>query len=435
MYEQLKQLIIFQIPEQDLLYDIAHMVDDPNHEEHKQSCYCAMKHLLDDATRFGWNGNLWQCYLTYLLVTNENSYTLSKERRHEELEGSIQEFLLHDLHIFYDLFHYDFTSIDQHFSTPWFQIITSYHAVTKRKEMYDGFIGEQIMMLAKQLSQASTPLELLHTVDTFYGQYGIGTFAFHKAFRIKEQAHGCSLAEITNLDEITLDTLIGYEEQKQELMRNTEVFVHGEKANNVLLYGESGTGKSTSIKAIANMYYAKGLRLIEVHKHQFHYLHDIIQQVKTRNYFFIIYMDDLSFEEDETEYKYLKAVIEGGLETKPQNVVIYATSNRRHLIKETWRDRSDVVEEQDLHISETMSEKLSLAARFGISIYYGKPSPKEYQSIVKGLAQREELSMYDEQELWQIANAWELRHGGMSGRCAKQLIDYLSAKGTGDPAL
>lgn len=435
MYEQLKQLIIFQIPEQDLLYDIAHMVDDPNHEEHKQSCYCAMKHLLDDATRFGWNGNLWQCYLTYLLVTNENSYTLSKERRHEELEGSIQEFLLHDLHIFYDLFHYDFTSIDQHFSTPWFQIITSYHAVTKRKEMYDGFMGEQIMMLAKQLSQASTPLELLHTVDTFYGQYGIGTFAFHKAFRIKEAEHGCSLAEITNLDEITLDTLIGYEEQKQELMRNTEVFVHGEKANNVLLYGESGTGKSTSIKAIANMYYAKGLRLIEVHKHQFHYLHDIIQQVKTRNYFFIIYMDDLSFEEDETEYKYLKAVIEGGLETKPQNVVIYATSNRRHLIKETWRDRSDVVEEQDLHISETMSEKLSLAARFGISIYYGKPSPKEYQSIVKGLAQREELSMYDEQELWQIANAWELRHGGMSGRCAKQLIDYLSAKGTGDPAL
>ena len=167
--------------------------------------------------------------------------------------------------------------------------------------------------------------------------------------------------------------------------------------------------------------------MIEIHKHQFHSLHDVIAQIKKRNYGFIIYMDDLSFEEDETQYKYLKAVMEGGLEMRPSHVLIYATSNRRHLIKETWRDRNDVSE--DLHLSETMSEKLSLVARFGISIYYGRPTPQEYHTMVKELAQREGLSNINEEELWQIANAWELRHGGVSGRCARQLIDDLSTRG------
>lgn len=428
MYDQLKQLMIFQIPDDDLITNIAQAIQAPKNAQTQHLLNTAMKQLLMEATRFGWNHNLWQCYLTYLLVMNENSYTLSKERRTEEANGSIREFLYHDLAIYQMLFHYDFNQIDKQLSHPWFHIITHYDAISKRKEMYDGAMGEQIMILSEKLANANDVKAMLEQLDLFYGQFGIGTFAFHKAFRIKEIAGGCTLAAITNLEEITLQELVGYEDQKQELIRNTEVFLHGKKANNVLLYGESGTGKSTSIKAIANMYYEQGLRLIELHKHQFHLLHDVIQSIKTRNYYFIIYMDDLSFEEDETEYKYLKAVIEGGLETKPQNVLIYATSNRRHLIKETWRDRNDVVEEQDLHISETMSEKLSLAARFGVSIYYGKPSPKEYQTIVNTLAEREELKDYDEQELWQIANAWELRHGGMSGRCAKQLIDYLSAK-------
>lgn len=209
---------------------------------------------------------------------------------------------------------------------------------------------------------------------------------------------------------------------------NTEAFLQGKQANNVLLYGESGTGKSTSIKALGNRYYKDGIRLIEIHKHQFHLLQDIIQQIKTRNYGFIIYMDDLSFEEDETEYKYLKAVMEGGLEVRPNHMLIYATSNRRHLVRETWRDRNDFHEDQDLHISETMAEKLSLAARFGISIYYGKPNAKEYQHIVKELAKREQLEGYDEATLWQLANAWELRHGGGSGRCARQFIDYLRSQ-------
>ena len=147
---------------------------------------------------------------------------------------------------------------------------------------------------------------------------------------------------INNTEDVRLDDLIGYEIQKQKIVENTEAFVAGRKANNALLFGDSGTGKSTTIKAIINEYYDQGLRMIEIYKHQFQDLSQVISQIKNRNYRFIIYMDDLSFEEFETEYKYLKAVIEGGLEIKPDNVLIYATSNRRHLIRETWTDRTDL---------------------------------------------------------------------------------------------
>lgn len=288
--------------------------------------------------------------------------------------------------------------------------------------------GTKITEINQKLAEAESGQAMLDVVNRFYEIYGCGKFAFHKAFRLQEGADGVEIIPITNMAKITLDDLIGYKTQKQELIENTEAFLRGFHANNVLLYGESGTGKSTSIKGIANQYYEQGLRLIEIHKHQFHLLNELMLKLKSRNYGFIIYMDDLSFEEHEIEYKYLKAVIEGGLEMKPKHVLIYATSNRRHLIKETWRDRNDVNEEQDLHISETMSEKLSLAARFGISIYYGRPSNQEYQNIVRKLAEAANLTAYSEQELWQKATAWELRHGGVSGRCARQLIDHLTSK-------
>lgn len=197
------------------------------------------------------------------------------------------------------------------------------------------------------------------------------------------------------------------------------------KANNCLLFGDAGTGKSSSIKAIANEYYDRGLRIIEVYKHQFQDLNAVISQIKNRNYKFIIYMDDLSFEEFEIEYKYLKAVIEGGLEKKPENVLIYATSNRRHLIRENYSDKEETRE--DMHTSDTVQEKLSLVYRFGVTIYFGAPNKKEFQNIVKTLAERYHVEM-PEEELLQEANKWELSHGGLSGRSAQQFIDYLLGK-------
>ena len=226
------------------------------------------------------------------------------------------------------------------------------------------------------------------------------------------------------MDKVVLSDLVGYEIQKQKLVENTEAFVEGRKANNVLLFGDSGTGKSTSIKAIVNEYYDQGLRMIEIYKHQFKDLSNVIAQIKNRNYRFIIYMDDLSFEEFEIEYKFLKAVIEGGVETKPENILIYATSNRRHLIKATWNDRSDVENSNGMHRSDTMEEKLSLVNRFGVTINYSKPSQKEYFEIVFELARKAGINM-GEDELKLEANKWELSHGGISGRTAQQFINHL----------
>ena len=230
---------------------------------------------------------------------------------------------------------------------------------------------------------------------------------------------------------MVLSDLIGYELQKKRLIGNTQAFVDGRAANNVLLFGDSGTGKSTSIKAIVNQFYPQGLRMIEIYKHQFKDLSAIIAQIKNRNYRFIIYMDDLSFEEFEIEYKFLKAVIEGGVETKPDNILIYATSNRRHLIKETWHDREDMEHNEDIHRSDTMEEKLSLVNRFGLTIFFAKPNKADFNEIAVGLARRagiEESVMTDE-EICYEANRFEMRGGGLSGRTAQQFVNYLLTLG------
>jgi hypothetical protein len=258
----------------------------------------------------------------------------------------------------------------------------------------------------------------------FYKHYGVGMFGLNKAFRIRhEDGRDMEFIPINNTDKVMLDDLVGYEIQKKKLVDNTEAFVMGKKANNCLLFGDSGTGKSTSIKAIINEYYDQGLRMIEIYKHQFKDLSAVISHIKNRNYKFIIYMDDLSFEEFEIEYKYLKAVIEGGLETKPDNVLIYATSNRRHLIKETWNDSSDMDTEK--HRSDTMQEKLSLVNRFGVTISYSKPSKQEFNNIVVELAKRYPEIKLSEEELMAEANKWELSHGGLSGRTAQQFVNYI----------
>ena len=278
--------------------------------------------------------------------------------------------------------------------------------------------------ISDRVAAAKTVDEIFEIMTGFYAEYGVGMFGLNKAFRIKhEEGQPVEFLAINNTEYVTLDDLVGYEIQKKKLVDNTEAFVAGKRANNALLFGDSGTGKSTCIKAIINQYYGQGLRMIELYKHQFKDLSAIISHIKNRNYKFIIYMDDLSFEEFEIEYKYLKAVIEGGLETKPDNVLIYATSNRRHLIKETWNDRNDY--NVELHQSDTMQEKLSLVNRFGVTISFSKPSKKEFNNIVTTLAAKYPEIKMTEEELLLEANKWEMSHGGISGRCAQQFINYL----------
>ena len=360
----------------------------------------------------------------FILAMSENPFTMVSEKVGAN-QGTVNEFAKSDFKIFKQLFDYDFSAMEKELEINCFSVVTNYKAVVKSEQIFNRSVSEKVQELSDAIAQAADESALYDIITGFYQKYGVGKFGLNKAFRITEDEEYGILSPITTTGDMTLDDLVGYEEQKKKLMENTEAFVAGRKANNVLLFGDAGTGKSTSIKAILNQYYSRGLRMIEVYKHQFKDLSKVISEIKNRNYRFIIYMDDLSFEEFEIEYKYLKAVIEGGLETKPDNVLIYATSNRRHLIRETWSDRSDMSQDE-LHRSDTMQEKLSLVARFGVSIGYYKPSQKEYFNIVTTLAKKyPEITLTDE-ELRAEANKWELSHGGISGRTAQQFINHLA---------
>ena len=385
--------------------------------------YKQIKRILVIATEYGFDKNLWHNYLTFLLITDENPFSLTCEKTGAG-NGSINALVKNDFQEYMYLFHYDFSWIENSLGIDCFSTISSYQAVQKPEQMYNQNVSEKVQDLSERLETAGNADEFFKCVTDFYKAYGVGMFGLNKAFRILSKDHGVEFLPINNMDRVMLDDLIGYEIQKKKLVDNTKAFVEGRKANNVLLFGDSGTGKSTSIKAIVNQFYKDGLRMIEIYKHQFQDLSNVIAQIKNRNYRFIIYMDDLSFEEFETEYKFLKAVIEGGVETRPENILIYATSNRRHLIKETWNDRDDVEIENGIHRSDTMEEKLSLVNRFGVTISYSKPTQKEYFHIVTDLAGKAGIKM-PEDKLKAEANKWELSHGGISGRTAQQFINYL----------
>ena len=392
-----------------------------NKEDLVQLLYVCLNELLEMATSHGFEGNLWQCYLTFLLANDENAYSTSCEVV-GEVEGSINQIALHDFEIFRDLYAYDFAKMEEALDTTFLHLITEYKNVTGHGKVFNQRIRDRICELSVQLAGCVDAETFKATLTQFYQDFGVGKFGLHKAFRVEHTAEGVEIVPITKIAHVHLDDLVGYEIAKKKLIDNTEAFVQGKRANNCLLFGDAGTGKSSSIKAILNQYYDQGLRIIEIYKHQFQDLNDVITQIKNRNYKFIIYMDDLSFEEFEIEYKYLKAVIEGGLEKKPNNVLIYATSNRRHLVRETFRDKQD--RDEELHTNDTVQEKLSLVARFGVTIYFGRPDKKQFQQIVKELAKRNEIQM-SEDELLLEANKWELSHGGLSGRTAQQFIDYL----------
>lgn len=435
MYKKVKRLVVYHnIGEQrdNILFQLALAIErfqngESGVDRTVEAIYRNIHRLLDLATEYGFDGNLWQNYLTWLIVSVETPFGMVCEKTGAK-EGTVNVFARADFAIFKELFDYDFAPLEKELGIDCFSVVTHYHAIEKNERSYNHNVSEKVRALSKRIAAAGDADEVFDIVTGFYADYGVGSLGLNKAFRVQHCSAGeVRLLPITNTDDVRLNDLVGYERQKERLVENTAAFVSGKAANNVLLYGDAGTGKSTSIKAILNEFYGKGLRMIEIYKHQFEDLSAVISQIKNRNYRFIIYMDDLSFEEFEIEYKYLKAVIEGGLETKPDNVLIYATSNRRHLIRETWGDRSDMTQDE-LHHSDTMQEKLSLVARFGVSINYGAPTQKEYFDIVEHLAAPHGNFGLLREELLQQANAWEMRNGGLSGRTAQQFITYMVDK-------
>ena len=364
--------------------------------------------LITDAFKNGYaSGNIWQNYLTHFILTNENFFSLACERR-DPPQDSLRDIALHDFEVFMRLFTLD----------------------NEHMRYIDRFTGHEhnnspVCEISKAIAESHSARKVYDIVTNFYRRHGTGIYALHKAFRLD----GENIAPVANenVGEMRLDDIIGYDIQKSELRANTEAFLAGRPANNVLLYGDGGTGKSTSVKALLNEYCDEGLRVIEIFRHQFKDILRISESLRRRNYKFILFIDDLSFEEDESEYKYLKAVIEGGIEIRPENMLVYATSNRRHLVREIWSDRDDMEHNGDIHRSDTVEEKLSLSSRFGIALNYSSPAREMYHEIVRRLAEKAGLDV-PEGELIAGSDRWEMRHGGKTGRAARQYVDYLMGK-------
>ena len=417
------ELLLYKNPETREVFDCMLRIASEEFEglDVKKTAGRIVSHILEVSEKMGFNGNLWQDYLAYNLANDENSYSLSCERR-GRMEGSINKAALLDMAVYRELFNTDLSRTDAKYGT-FLSMLTGFENNNEGEKYYNKRIRNRIIKLAEELSGAADDNTFLNTVCDFYKDAGVGCIGLFKAFRVGHDDNDRPvITPVISVEHKYLKDLIGYDIQKKKITDNTEAFLAGSKANNVLLFGDSGTGKSSCIKAILNEYYDDGLRMIEIYKHQFKDLSAIINQVKDRNYKFIIYMDDLSFEEFEIEYKFLKAVIEGGLEKRPDNVLIYATSNRRHLVREKYSDKEE--RDDDLHTRDTVAEKLSLSARFGVSVYFGSPDKKLFNEIVKGLAQKNNIKV-DENTLLMEANKWELSHGGLSGRTAEQFISYM----------
>ena len=292
-----------------------------------------------------------------------------------------------------------------------FAIQIKYEPSGNKIGFYDGYVNS-----IKSIIDAHSAKELLDLLIKHYRTLGSGILAKYIAFNFAG-----TLTGVSNIDTITFDDLVGIEYQKQTLIDNTKAFVKGKAANNVLLFGDRGTGKSSSVKALLNMFCDEGLRMIEMPKHCIKDIPLLSKQLAESPNKYIIFLDDLTFESHETEYRALKVAMEGQLQANPDNVLIYATSNRRHLIRENWSDR----EGGEIHVNDQMQETLSLSERFGISLVFSAPNQKEYLNIVSEMLKKYGIEMNGDIE--KQAVVWQMNYGGRSARCAKQFVtSYVS---------
>ncbi len=361
----------------------------------------------------------WQSHLAGRLLDDENPFSLGAERR--ELSTTVVEQARRDLNTLQMLFDLDAgtmlslveTAVPELEGrwTPWRD--PEADAGKSRR-------GEPRGDMARQLAAAEDWGDLVEALIEHYATHGAGTFGSHKAFRWEDGG----LRAVPHPDPVRLSDLIGYEKEREPLRRNTQRLLAGLPSHHVLLYGLPGTGKSSTVKAVLNEYATVGLRLVELAKEDLEELTALLEALRGRGPCFILFIDDLSFEEHEVEYKALKALLEGSIEEPPGNVRLYATSNRRNLIRERFSDRE---EGDDVHERDTMQEKLSLVARFGLRLTFPSPDQRRYLEIVSGLA-RERGVKIPTGELEERALLWDRWHAGRSGRTARQFVDELEAE-------
>ena len=356
--------------------------------------------MIERAEILGLSGNILRNYLIYKLAHEPNLISETVEKN----GGTIGESL-------YNAFIHDIKNLSEILNSPAkFNFLADYKPTVQNKI-------ESLAELESKLENLRDAEEIAAAFIEHYKKFGYGDIAAYRAFRWENQLIG-----IKHFEKILLEDLIGYAHQKELLTKNTIAFLEGKPANNVLLVGARGTGKSSGVKALVNEYYTRGLRLVQITKLQLKNLPEIMDALrKFASKRFIIFLDDLSFEESETEYKYLKSSIEGGVESRPENVLLYATSNRRHLIRETWRDRDD--RQDELYRDDSVNETISLSDRFGLIIHYSAPTQAEYLEIIRHMLKKKNISL-DEETLRIEGLRWEMSHSGRNGRTAQQFVNY-----------
>lgn len=375
-------------------------------------------------------GLSWQDYILLQVLRADNPFSRQAQRfPFSELPPALVAATQHDLQALQQLY-----QCDNHQLSQWTQEATQADRVpvvwtpnpTEAALHHPTLRSLRSLPLWASLTTPQPWADAVELLARHYQEKGSGQFATYDAFRwLKGKLIG-----VAHPDPIRLEALVGYEMQKATLRQNTEALLAGYPALHILLYGSRGSGKSSLVKGLLQEYGQQGLRLVEVNKGELTDLPIIVDRLRDVPQKFILFVDDLSFEEDNDAYKALKVVLEGGITARPANVVVYATSNRRHLIREFFGDRPRPSDADEIHHWDTVQEKLSFSDRFGLTLTFEPANQDTYLQMVQHLAQQANLAL-DPQELEFRALQWATRHNGRSGRTARQFVDVLVAEAGG----
>ncbi len=394
-----------------------------------QAYYSFVNALLEENAYITYSvGSPWQNYILEKILTSDNLFTRQGETQ-AEISPIIEMAVREDLRQLEILYHIDWADIEkQLFGNSLDHSIFNFQntPVSEASTIFPEKYHEEKRMLKELMNKNQDWNNLLPDIIGFFKKWGTGEFAQYWVFKY----NGDCLEGIDKPDPIRLQQLVGWNVQRSQIVDNTRQFVKGYTANNILLYGDRGTGKSSTVKGLVYDFGEMGLRLIDVSLKGLVKLPYLLRKLSEKPQRFIIFIDDLSFEEYETQYKELKAVLEGGVEVQPSNVLIYATSNRRHLVKEKFADKDMnfyFVDNDEVRMQDSLQEKLSLSDRFGMTIYFTSPAQREYLEIVRTLARERGIKM-EEKMLDRMALQWELMQNSRSGRTAKQFIDHLAGR-------
>ncbi|MDR3165993.1 MAG: ATP-binding protein [Synergistaceae bacterium] len=400
-------------------------LDAMSSNETRDIIYEAASRMIADAEKYSYRGDLWEIQFALAVVGAENPITRTYERN--AVPKDVFGVLAQDLWMQYKIVASVKEIISGNLQYAPLACVSYFTPRKDNRALGISWARNAVTALAARFAAAGSPEDMAGSLADFCLTHGAGKFALSGAFIWNSSKQ--ILEPIDDPDPSTLDSLFGYAMQKRALLSNTQSFLEGNPSNNALLFGDSGTGKSSSVRALLNEpdFVRRGLRMIELRHDQFAEIPALLKELRRRNYRFILFMDDLSFEEFETGYKHLKALIEGGLERKPDNVIVYATSNRRNIVREVWSERAK--SNDDVHGRDTMQEKLSLADRFGLSIWYPSVGRDDYLSIVKAAAEEMGLIM-DASEMETLAMRWELERGGFTGRTARQFVFQMLQRKT-----